>query len=120
MVRKQRGRSSVAWTEMQKWWMDLAKSAITFTVGLIVTLTVVYGIQRKRDEQQKRRDALFALRLAAIDAFQKACVNYELAAVAAYTDLYQWTGKTKTENMQRYEGSAYGDFRSATISFRAR
>jgi hypothetical protein len=100
--------------------MDLLKSGITFTIGLIVTLTIVYSIQRRREAGQKRTDAFFALRLAAVDAFHKACSVYELASLAAYTDLYQWVGKVKTEAMQRYESSAYGEFASTLTSFRSR
>jgi hypothetical protein len=100
--------------------MDLAKSGITFVVGLVITLTIVHAIQTRRDARQKRVDAIFALRLATVDAFQRASVLYEVASLAAYTDLYQWRGKGKTEAMARYEGSAYGELIAATSSFRVR
>jgi hypothetical protein len=108
------------WSDTQKWWMDLAKSGITFVVGLVITLTIVHAIQSRRDARQKRVDAVFALRLATVDAFQRASVLYELASLAAYTDLYQWIGKSKTEAMSRYETTAYGELSAATSSFRIR
>ena len=56
----------------------------------------------------------------ALSEFNRAVTAYEIAAVSAYTDLYQWSGKTKTAAMQRYENESYGEFLAALQRLRHR
>jgi hypothetical protein len=45
--------------------------------------------------------------LSSAQEFQKALASYDVAAVSAYTELYQWKGKLKTPAMEWYERQAY-------------
>jgi hypothetical protein len=95
------------WGEWTKWWMDLLKWVITFLLGAVLSFFVVDRLQEKRLKERAKADAMFRLRLDALQQFQRALATYDVAALSAYTDLYQWRGKTKTSSMEWYERQAY-------------
>ena len=101
------------WSPWFSWWMDLVKFAVTFGTSALLTVFVVNRYQNRRARRQARAEALFHMEMAALTAFRQAMANYEVAAAAAYTDVYQWSGGDKTPAMQRYEGQALGDALSA-------
>ena len=95
------------WSEWTSWSMDLLKWIITFLLGALLSYFVVDRLQETRLKERAKTDALFRLRLDAIQQFQRALATYDVAALSAYTDLYQWRGKTKTSSMEWYERQAY-------------
>jgi hypothetical protein len=109
-----------AWGPWEAWWYDLLKSAITFTIGAVITLFVIDRIYESREKQRKVEDAIFQLRLGALQEFRRSTANYGVAAQSAYTDLYQWHGKEKTGSMKWYEGTAYGEYLAAVAELHNR
>lgn len=101
------------WSPWFSWFMDLAKFAITFGATAIVTLYGINRVQERRARRQNRAEALFQLQMDALREFRRAAVTYEVAALSAYTDVYQWKGGDKTPAMQKYENTAFGDLNSA-------
>ena len=95
------------WSETKKWWMDLLKWTVTFFVGALLSYCVVDRLEDQRLRERARADASFRLKLSSAQEFQRALVSYDVAAVSAYTDLYQWKGKLKTPAMVWYEREAY-------------
>jgi hypothetical protein len=93
--------------------MDLLKTFITFTAGVIVSLFVLDRIQHSRAVDKAKEDAFYQVRIRALDDFRESAVTYDLSAYSAFTDLYQWRGKAKTEAMLRYEQSAFPRLRLA-------
>jgi hypothetical protein len=98
------------WNPWFEWIMDLLKFAITFGVSALMTVLVINRVQERRARQRSRADALFQLQMDALREFRRTAATYEVAALSAYTDIYQWRGGEKTAAMQRYEGTAFGDF----------
>lgn len=72
-------KAKKAWSDWQKWWMDLAKSAITFSVAATVSLLVIDKIQQERAEKRAhikvKEDALLATRLKALEEFRVAILT---------------------------------------------
>ena len=101
------------WSPWFAWFMDLAKFVITFVATALVTLFGINKVQERRARQQHRADVLFQLQLDALQEFRRAVVTYEVAALSAYTDVYQWKGGDKTSTMQHYEVTAFGDLNAA-------
>ncbi len=101
------------WSPWFAWFMDLAKFMITFVVTALVTLFGIDRVQERRARQQHRADVLFQLQMDALQEFRRAAVAYEVAALSAYTDIYQWPGGDKTPAMRHYEGTALGDLNAA-------
>jgi hypothetical protein len=101
------------WNPWFAWTMDLLKSAITLGVTALVTILVVNRIQERLARQRSRADALFQMQMDALREFRQAGATYEVAALSAYVDLYQWTSKDKTAGMQQYEGMAFGNYIAA-------
>jgi len=101
------------WNPWFEWIMDLLKFAITFGVSALMTVLVINRVQERRARQRSRADALFQLQMDALREFRRTAATYEVAALSAYTDIYQWRGGEKTAAMQRYEGTAFGDFTAA-------
>ena len=95
------------WSELTKWSMDLLKWIITFLLGALLSYFVVDKLQETRLRERAKTDALFRLRLDTTQQFQRALATYDVAALSAYTDLYQWRGKAKTSSMEWYERQAY-------------
>jgi hypothetical protein len=93
--------------------MDLVKFMITFGVTALVTVFGLDRIQERRARQQHRADVLFQLEMDALQEFRQAIVAYEVAALSAYTDIYQWKGGDKTPTMRHYEVTAFGDLNAA-------
>lgn len=95
--------------------MDLAKSALTFTLGAIVTLGFLDRIEESRARKRYIAEATIQLRLAALDDYRRSSLRYLQSAHAAFTYLYQWTGtREKSESMRDYEEQAYPDFLAAS------
>ena len=101
------------WSPWFAWMMDLVKFTVTFGLSALVTVLVINRVQERRARQRSRAEALFQLQMDALREFRRAAATYEVAALSAYTDIYQWKGREKTAAMQRYEGPAYGDFLAA-------
>jgi hypothetical protein len=101
------------WSPWFAWLMDLLKFVITFAVSAMATLGFIDKIQEKRVRQRSRAEALFGLQMDALQEFRRAAVPYEVVALSAFTDLYQWKGGNKTPAMQRYEGEALGHLNAA-------
>lgn len=95
------------WSDIQKWRMDLLKSAISFTVAAVVSLFIIDTVQANRAQEKARAEAYYATRLKALEDFRASTVAYDLAAHTAYAELYQWKSKVKTPAMLRYEQEAY-------------
>ena len=101
------------WSPWFAWFMDIAKFAITFGVTAAVTLFGINKVQERRARGHHRAEALFQLQMDALLEFRRAAVAYEVAALSAYTDLYQWKGGDKTSTMRGYENTAFGNFEAA-------
>lgn len=101
------------WSPWFSWFMDIAKFAITFSATAAVTLFAINRVQEQRARRRNRAEALFQLQMDALREFRRAAVSYEVAALSAYTDVYQWKGGDKTSAMQRYENTAFGDLDAA-------
>lgn len=101
------------WSPWFAWFMDLAKFMITFGITALVTLFVINKVQERRARLQHRADVLFQLQMDALQEFRRAIVAYEVAALSAYTDIYQWKGGDKTPTMRHYEVTAFGDLNAA-------
>lgn len=95
------------WSDSKKWWMDLAKSAVSFTFAAFVSLFLIGRLQEARVLEKARGDAFYSARLEALEEFREASVGYDLAAHTAYTELYQWDRSPKSEAMLAYEQDAY-------------
>jgi len=80
---------SESWSPWFSWFMDLAKFVFTFGVTALVTLFGINRIQERRTRQQNRADALLRLQMDALHEFRRAAVTYEVAALSAFTDLYE-------------------------------
>jgi hypothetical protein len=98
---------SETWSDEKKWWMELLKGAISFTVAAFVSITLIDNVQANRQIEKARADAYYSARLKALEDFRAASVTYDLAAHTAYTELYQWKSKEKTPAMLKYEQEAY-------------
>ena len=95
------------WSDHKKWWMDLLKWVITSVFAVLGSYFVMDRLQDTKQDARNRADAAFRLEIASLQDFQSALATYEVAAVTAYTDLYQWRGKDKTAGMEWYERQAY-------------
>ena len=98
---------NTAWSETKKWWMDLIKWTVTFFLGALLSYFIVDKLEDQRLQKRAKEDASFRLKLSSAQEFQRALASYDVAAVSAYTELYQWKGKLKTPAMEWYERQAY-------------
>ena len=113
----------MAWTPWQAWGMDLLKSGIAFTIGAFVTVFILNRLEDRRAANRFVSEAAFQLRVSALDDFRRFTLRYCRAALAAYTDLYQWilvADRTKTDTMRRYEEETFEDFTVAVEAVRVR
>lgn len=103
------------WSPWRKWWMDILKSTVVFTVVAVLTYFIVDQFQYER---AARRDAL--------THFREASFHYQEAALDAYVELYSLYRqedvdiRPKGESMLRYETAAYDDFRLSVENVRTR
>jgi len=103
--------------------MDLLKSGIVFAVGAFITVLVLNRLDDRRAANRFVSEAAFHLRASALDDFRRYTLRYFRAAIAAYTDLYQWVlvvDPVKSETMHRYEQETYEDFSVAMEAVRIR
>ena len=103
----------MAWTPWQAWGMDLLKNGIAFTIGAFVTVFFLNRLEDRRAANRFVSEAAFHMRVRALDDFRRFTLRYCRAAIAAYTDLYQWIlvpDRTKTDTMRRYEEDTFEDF----------
>ena len=113
----------MAWTPWQAWGMDLLKNGIAFTIGAFVTVFILNRLEDRRAANRFVSEAAFQMRVRALDDFRRFTLRYCRAAIAAYTDLYQWIlvpDRTKTDTMRRYEEETFEDFTVAIEAVRER
>lgn len=101
------------WNPWFGWAMDLLKFAVTFGASAVVTVLIINRIQEQRARERSRAEALFKFQMDALAEFRRAALIYEVSALSAYTDVYQWKGGDKTAAMQNYGVSAYGNYQVA-------
>jgi len=103
--------------------MDLLKNGIAFTIGAFVTVFILNRLEDRRAANRFVSEAAFQMRVRALDDFRRFTLRYCRAAIAAYTDLYQWIlvpDRTKTDTMRRYEEETFEDFTVAIEAVRER
>jgi hypothetical protein len=111
------------WSAWREWWMDLLKSGIVFALGAFITALVLNRLEDRRAANRFVSEAAFQLRVRALDDFRRYTLRYLRAAIAAYTELYQWVlvvDRAKLATMHRYEQEAYEDFSVAMEEVRIR
>jgi len=101
--------------------MDVLKYVITFIVGATVTVLVLNRIEEKRIDKRTQTQALYQLRLNALNDFRLYTLAYNDAGLDAFIDLYTWRNrKQKTEMMLKYEHEAQTNYRAAMDQVRDR
>ena len=95
-----------SWSDSKHWWMDLLKSAISFSVAGAVTLFVIDAVQLHRTDAKARADAFYQARLKALDDFRSTAIGYDMNARIAFSDLRQVTPSAKTPAMATFENES--------------
>jgi hypothetical protein len=72
------------WTDQKKWWMQVLSSALTFTVGVVVTLSVVDRVTGKRAEDRRKWEFATQLQTGALQDFVEADSLYERTTYDAF------------------------------------
>jgi hypothetical protein len=113
------------WSSARKWWMDLLKSVLSFTIIAALTYAIVDDFQYQRDRRRARLVERGLAKSAAIEQFRNASLRYREAALDAFVDLSALhkqpasTDKRKSEAMLNYAGVAYDDYLVALERIRA-
>ena len=100
------------WTPFRKWWMDILKSAIIFTVAAILTYKYIDQIQYSRDAGRAAKVAELVSMRSALDELRNATFYYHESAYDAYIEL-EAISKSEEQHRQKglamreYEGNAY-------------
>jgi hypothetical protein len=108
------------WSPEKEWWMDLLKSLVSFVLVAFFTYIVIDRYTEQRSKLRVQDDAVFQVRVEALREFRRATMAYEVAALSAYVDLYQWQTMKKTATMLRYEQEAWSAWKAALEEVRFR
>jgi hypothetical protein len=96
-----------SWSDQQKWWMDIAKSAILFAMASGVAYLLTDRLHEEQAEASFLRNSNFEGRVSALREFETSSVQYIGAGHNAFIDLYQWqVCAQQTQNMNIFLGSA--------------
>ena len=100
--------------------MDLLKSLISFALVAFITSVVLDRYAEQRSKLRVQDDAAFQLRVEALREFRRATMAYEVAALSAFVDLYQWQTMEKSATMLRYEQDTWSAWKAALEEVRFR
>lgn len=70
------GSESADWSPKKKWWMDLIKSVIVFSIASVLTILFINKINNDRARNEFKWRTEFAVRVDAISELSQACSDY--------------------------------------------
>jgi hypothetical protein len=66
------------WSDAKKWWMDLLKSALTFSLISVAAIIFLESRQDKRSIEQYQRQSTLQFRLGKLEQFKSASLRYQV------------------------------------------
>src|SRR5690242_6972561 len=103
------------WSDAQKWWMDVLKSAVTAVIGFGIAYALLDRLEQRRSERQAVCSAAIVDLRQRKDKIWNAARAYQDASKAVLNELLRWRDEQPTQPIVRWQTTAQSDLLDALL-----